>query len=381
MSNAAAKYRDLVERCFGDGSANFRSSEPNNNVTGALTHSQFHIFNQGLEDRLHRLATQYPVDGPGRQSILNTVNNVASSKTWEGAYSELVAIDFLNSDKDWLGESIELDRDVPGTETLASAKGMSGANFDGYYPEFGVSFDVKAFKDKIGDILSNVIKIAKNSAGDPTISIKPQYPLDADYTLFEGSVRALSEELSAGIKADSKAHGIVVSSVVKGLSYQFARVARNLFSSSTFDTYHAAANQHQLLFRHAKKFSRTSPSIIVFVVFPWFSDVTHQVFGEQSIFYRAMCRRFFCGYLRDSRPASDLLDDFDSSVTVCELTRHLSGVIFLEDNSVLVEGNAKETTSGFAYLNPNAYHKPGNLYIQHLRSLDLLIDDLEGDNY
>ena len=121
--------------------------------------------------------------------------------------------------------------------------------------------------------------------------------------------------------------------------------------------------------------------MIVFVVFPWFSESILGVFDIGPVFYRAFSRRCFCQYASDENPAGNVVEDLDDSVTMAEVTKSLSGVIFIEDRSVL-EGDAPDSSvKAFAYLNPNANHKPSRHYRHHLEALRIPIDDFEFDNY
>lgn len=150
---------------------------------------------------------------------------------------------------------------------------------------------------------------------------------------------------------------------------------------SAYDPFLHAKNHHTLLFRHAKKFSKIRPSLIVFVAFPWFSEgvVTH--LNCRDIFFRAFSRRFFCQYLKDVSPASAKLQNFVGQETVSDVTRHLSGVLFLDDKSVTASGANAAITQAHAFLNPNAHHKVSSHFRHHLESLHVFTDDFEHDNY
>jgi hypothetical protein len=135
------------------------------------------------------------------------------------------------------------------------------------------------------------------------------------------------------------------------------------------------------LFKHAKKFSKTTPSLIVFVVFPWFSESAVNPFCSSEVFYRSFSRRFFCQYAKDTRPANSLLKSFQGSETVAQVTEKLSGVLFLEDISITSMSTDDLNVKGFAYFNPNAAMKVGRHFREHLSSLGFFVDDFEHDKY
>ncbi len=380
--NATEKYKELVEDHFGSDTATFDVALPRNKVTGALARTdQYDAFREGFHARLSRLAACYEIGNPYRKGVLEAVNNIAQPKNWEGAHAELAAIDFFNSDANWLSEPIELSRTVPAAETLAASKGMTNVNFDGYYPEFEVSFDVKVLQDKIGSMLGKLVTRVKARISEPDLSIQPEFPIDMDFRAFDGKHQQLAEELAQGLQGNHES-GCVESTIITGLTYRYRRTAGSLTAVSCYNPYEHARNHHQLLFQHAKKFSRISPSVIVFVAFPWFSEsVLSGGLTPNEVFYRAFARRCFCQYANVENPAKTLLKEMDDTVTMAEMTRALSAVIFLEDH-IAKEGDSEESRmQAFAYFNPNAHHKLPRHYRHHLEALRVYIDDLEADNY
>ena len=146
--NELENYKAILEKYFGVGAATFNTtSGATNPVTAALNHSGFSSFRSISFGRFKRLATRYPKPDSSRSHLLNSLNEVASGENWAGAYAELVAFDFLNSDQDWLLTPITLSKTVPASETLAGALGNKNANFDGVYDDFGACFDVKVLSD------------------------------------------------------------------------------------------------------------------------------------------------------------------------------------------------------------------------------------------
>ena len=226
--------------------------------------------------------------------------------------------------------------------------GQKNVNFDGYYDEFNVFFDVKILSDKSRAILDGVIHEAKTTLGISEVLILAEYPLDSDFEPFEKARSQLLGELTVSIDAKKKTRSII-SKVIPHLTYRLMWNGGTLATVSSYDPYHHAENHHTLLFKHAKKFSKTSPSLIVFVVFPWFSEKTTLHAGG-AIFYRAFCRRFFCQYANDSRSPRVLLKSFVGRESIAQVTEALSGVLFLEDKSVTSDIATAQNIGGFAYL-------------------------------
>lgn len=375
-------YKAIVEQCFGAGVATFPLlQDTTNNVIGALNSDQYSSFKNSFLKRLERLSAIYKKDPANFPNLVPVLNEVSSTRNWEGAYSELVAFDFLNSDQDYLRQPISLSKTVSASETLGSSLGMTNVNFDGYYDDFGVCFDVKVLSDKSGDMLASVITQVKRQLGNPEVTILPEYPLDMGYSAVESHVGALIRELSGAINIQSKTQ-FVKSAVVPNLSFRLQWGGGVAMTVGTYDPYQHAKNHHRLLFIHAKKFSRIQPSLIVFVVFPWFSEsfLSHGVF-DTAIFYRAFCRRFFCEYAQSAVKATTLIKSVGDDTTLSQVTASLSGVLFIEDASIQSTDPSQQNVRALCYLNPNAAQKVGTDYRTHLETIGVTIDDFEHDNY
>lgn len=379
--NDSENYKDIVENIFGKNTCGIDVSEgATNNVIGALNHTQFGAFTTSYKKRLERLNILYSSHGK-YQDLLNTINQVADDKNWEGAYAEIVSYDYLNSNNDWLSEPINLEKTVPATETIAENLGHQNANFDGEYTDFNICFDVKILSDKTGIILSGIFKDAQKKTGRSNFSISPEYPLDIDYAVFQTNRKQLLDELLSFLTGDQEPKSIK-SQVVPDLRYVIIWGSGVLMTESTYNPYLHAKNHHNLLFKHAKKFSKVNPSLIVFVVFPWFSEKISSLGRANEIFYRSFSRRFFCEYAAKPVKAKEIFKKYSGEDSIFDVTRKLSGVLFLEDSSITANTPTEQNIEGFAYLNPNADHKIGRgLFIDYLHSLQFHIDDFEYDNY
>ncbi|MBF0548791.1 MAG: hypothetical protein HQM08_30490 [Candidatus Riflebacteria bacterium] len=235
-----------------------------------MNHTQFAAFTTSYKKRLERLNSLYSGHG-NFQDLLNTINQVADDKNWEGAYAEIIANDYLNSNNDWLSEPINLEKTVDATETIAGNLGYQNVNFDGEYKDFNICFDVKILSDKSGIILSGIFKDVQKKTGRSNFSISPEYPLDIDYEEFQNNRKQLLDELLSFLTGDKEPRSIS-SQVIPDLRYAIMWGSGVLMTESTYNPYLHAKNHHNLLFKHAKKFSKVNPSLIIFVIFPWFSE-------------------------------------------------------------------------------------------------------------
>jgi len=380
--NSLETYNALITRYFGNGTARCDTGRTaSNHVIGALNHAQFECFKTAFQKRIERLSARYK-GNHGLPHLLSAVNEVGSERNWEGAYAELVAIDFLNANTDYLTQPISLSRTVPASETLAGDMGMKNVNFDGYFDDFGISFDVKVLSDKSRNILDGIISQVVKQLGLSRTTIQPEYPLDEDFVLFEQNRPALYNELLNAISNDAKAKPTHIrSTILPPLSYRMIWGSGVLTTVSTYDPFRHAATHHRLLFKHAKKFAKTSPCLIVFVIFPWFSEKLADISGSNEEFYRAFCRRFFCQYAKDNRSATTVIKGIRGEITISEVTSSLSGVLFLEDHSITTSTPDEQNVKAFAYLNPNASHRVNRFSRCYLKTHRVWIDDFENDNY
>lgn len=379
--NDSENYKDVVENIFGKGTCNIDVTKlVTNNVIGALNHTQFAAFTTSYKKRLERLNSLYSGHG-NFQDLLNTINQVADDKNWEGAYAEIVAYDYLNSNNDCLNEPINLEKTVPATETIAENFGYQNANFDGEYKDFNTYFDVKILSDKAGIILSGIFKDVQKKTGRSNFSISPEYPLDIDFEVFQNNRKQLLDELLSSFTGTQEPSSIN-SQVIPDLRYAIMWGSGVLMTESTYNPYLHAKNHHNLLFKHAKKFSKVNPSLIIFVIFPWFSEKISSLGKANEIFYRSFSRRFFCEYAAKPTEAKDIFKKYIGEDSVFEVTKKLSGVLFLEDKSITADTPTAQNVEGYAYLNPNADKKIGRgIFIDYLHSLRFHIDDFEYDNY
>ncbi|MFT7632347.1 MAG: hypothetical protein ACI87E_003399 [Mariniblastus sp.] len=379
--NDLENYKAIVDQYFGPATARFdTASDVSNPIIEALNRTDFAPFRSVFLKRCERLAACYPASAPNYEPLKDRLNEMASPGKWDGVYAEMVAFDFLNSDRDWLSGPIELSRTVPAAETLTSEQGRQNANFDGYYDDFDVCFDVKVLGDKSGAILDGIISQVTGNLGISGMAVSPEYPLDLGFDKLQTNRNELCAELEAAINIGERTP-LVRSRVVGELTYRIKWDSGVLMTANTYDPFKHAADHHTLLFKHTKKFSRNSPSLIVFVVFPWFSERVVTASFSSDVFYRSFCRRFFCQYANDNRPASSMVESFNGNETVAQVTDKLSGVLFLEDTSIKSSNTDELNVEGFAYLNPNAAKKVGGHFREHLSSLGVFVDDFEHDNY
>jgi hypothetical protein len=349
-----AVFASLVDRVFGNGSATFDTTvAQSNNVIGALANpTNFAAFTKNFEARLQRLNTAVIIDASLRKEVLAAVNRIADAG-WDGAYAELAALDYFLVVSETGPGKILLDRTVPATETLASEMGMQNANHDMSFPALGVSMDTKLLSDKTGEILEGIFKEFRAAKGINYLLIVPSYDLDSDFADYSANRGALLKELINGVDPITQPNGLV-SAVIPSLSYRFAWRPGVYSGLCPYSPIEHAQLHHPLLFGHAKKFARKEPTVIVFVIFPWSGENVFSFEDSKRTFFKQLGQHFFNDYIGSSDSASKYNRKFKSSLSAGDVTRHLSGVIYLED-SVITATNSDHLNINASYIwNENA---------------------------
>jgi hypothetical protein len=351
-----AVYAALIGGIFGTGVATFDVAKTQtNNVIGALaTSNNFNEFKANFGERLHRLRAAVQADGRLRKEVLAAVNRIADAG-WDGAYAELCALDYFLAESETGPGNVLLDHTVPATDTIASDMGMHNSNHDMSFPSLGVSIDTKLLSDKTGEILNSIFQEFRVGKGIKRLSIIPEYELDDDFAEYQANRQKLLDELISGVDLAVQPARLA-SSVIPGLSYAFAWTRGVYSSTSSYSPHEHAQHHHRLLFGHAKKFSRVEPSAIAFVLFPWSGEKAFPFDNTKKTSLKEFGQHFFNDYVGSSDPAKKFNKKIQSSISADCVTRHLSGVIYLEDRAITAHDPKQLNVEASFIWNPNAVY-------------------------
>ncbi|MGK5069538.1 hypothetical protein [Janthinobacterium sp. RT4P48] len=350
-----SNYAAFVDAIFGAESATFDVTKTeSNNVIGALANpNQFAAFIANYEDRLRRIEAATKADPTLRKDVLHTVNLVAGNE-WDGAYAELCALDYFLAVPQTGPSNIELNRTLPASDTLASEMGKQNTNHDMRLKALGVSMDTKNLSDKTGQILDGIFREFLQAKGIARMAIVPTYDHDDDFTLYRENRPKLLAELVSGVDAKARTPQLR-SQVIPGLSYEFAWDAGAYVSASSYSPLEHATKHHTLLFGHIKKFSRVEPTVITYVMFPWSGEGVFFGFGKET-FQTELGRQFFNNYIGSVDLARKFNQEVKSNISAGDVTKHLSGVIFLDDKSITAKDPAQINVDASFVWNKNAIH-------------------------
>jgi hypothetical protein len=350
-------FKALLERVWGKEAATLPGTiKGTNNVIGALNNSQFETFTENFIARLKRLARVYSAFGHDRQSVMNTVRQIAS-RTWEGAFAELTAYDYFNCrSAGWqsIVGNVATNVNIDGARTYARHFGRPGdANLDGQFRPYEVFFDVKAFKDNVKEILEGVYDEVHRCYASDKPEIAAEYPLALHYEGLQLKRSALVNEL---VNAFDPRHRSTFfkSSVLPEFSFRAKWGAGVLMTTHEHDPYDFAKRYYFDVFNHADKFVRDRPSFIVYVVFPWYNLLTEGFEGHNERFYRSFARRVFCEFRHLKHLMSSRIPGFTGPPTIWEVSQDLSAILFLEDKTIRGDSDEMTKTDAYCYVNPNA---------------------------
>lgn len=377
-------YQQLCDEVFGVGAIQIKPA-PSNNVIGTLRHlDDFHEFKKNFRQRLIRLRKRF--EGTNAYHALQEqVKQVADPKNWEGAYAELVAYDVMWNDH--VITPMELDKTLDVSESYAGEMGHKETNEDGFLPDYGLYFDVKILADTVGTILKGIIDDAiVNSAQTANCDILPEYPLDDDDEDYGGpNRRLLMKELTDFLNANNTmtaGRRFFRSGVIPELAYRVHWGGGVNSAMGEYSPYrHAEKTRHLVFKRYTKKIMKNEMFMLVLVKFPWYNNRISSFIDADHVYYRSLARRTFCGYLNDGTTMNSIVPKFSGAETIDEVSRHLAGIIFIDDNSI-----KEDSYSCNVIMNPNALnvHSIAEHYLMSLvENGDKrgLYDDLKYDNY
>jgi len=385
--NYVAKVKELF---------NYDISDPatkkihGNNVLNALNGSGYGTFKRNFYPRLLRLASIYQSESKSRKFILSALSKIHSNRPsdWTGAFSELAAIDHLNRDlfenKDILIKPISLDIDIDNSRTYSKQMGKNGpSNLDGKFEDDCVFFDVKCFKDNIDEVFQAIFKKIRIKFPEDKLMISAEYNMASQCNEFTNIRNELLGELSIELK-QNKGIKYLRSKLHSELAYRILWGQGTQVTERTYNPYEHAQNLINYIFGKADKFVKDKPCFLVLVSFPWFNGIVSDFSQSNIKLYRSLSRRVFCQNRHRRIQLKSAIPNFNGKETVHEVSRCLSGILFIEDKSILQKTTAQFSTTGYFYLNPNALNRLDKTILsQYFIKLGQGgdYDDFEHDNY
>lgn len=388
------QYRMMYKEIFNE---EFPTSKPikRNNCTGALSSiADFKIFKKNYKERLLRLKNNSEHNLAVLSSIKKLIQDIAvvDGYKWSGAYSELVALDYIQS----FGHFVEV-LEFPYKKDVNIAPDSFAKQFGQKYIDLDFKYklhhtllyaDIKSFVPTHHELFDNVFKQIQKTmdCNDFYISVENLSGGDSLINYCDIISNKLKEGLIAAIRKKEKKYSHVT---ISGKEYTFkisyprenGSIAH--VSHDTYDPYKAAEKNKYRILRYANKLLIDEPSLLILVVNPWFNK---EMSFYNEVFYRALSRRVFFELSRDKRTIKDLMPDYEfEGLKISDVSEKLSGLIFIEDYSI--NEKTKNLYKSYIYLNPKATNEKlckyvfTPMYDSHSNYTPIVVDDFEYDNY
>ena len=353
-----------------------------NNLIGAIADpARFSDLKSAFSNRIGILYNKFKSNPDNLKEFLNLLNLLAT-KEWPGAYSELTAYYVLIT----AGiDDIKLNVALPPSDSYASETRKAQTNEDVYSPSWNMFADVKRFSHAQNEVLHKIISVHEKAI--PGLSILPEYPLSIDEADFGMNVKNLTAELKDFVDEAMNGKRSTLSKnsiVIPGLIYRIKKGGGINTSINFYDPYERAETlKDMVLHRYANKIMKNQPFFLIFVNFPWDNPTDTDSFGFNSILYRSLARRTFMQYRYSSTPPSSIIPKYTGTDTLFEISRHITGLIFIDDRAI-----KNEEYNSYVFLNPNALNSTSFINIHLGETITAnpagkgsLFEDFAHDNY
>lgn len=363
--NDLEKYEKVIKDIFEEFKC--KKFEGNNFSNAIISNSNFKEFKESFLNKIKSIkplvqSEDEESNQKWEKTIFDIINSIADKKNYEGAWSELCALEVFSkvSNINFSELDSEIDKDT--NETLGQYYNKTITNYDLSLGD-NLLMDVKVLADKEQRIIQDLC----NKETDGTdINILPEISYQLEYGIVTSNIKNIISEIKTAINSTQSNYK---SSVIEDLSYKIQRGHGMLMATGTHHPYQYAENEHKLVFQHFNKLHLRIPTMLIYVIHPWYSNSTLASGFEESkeLLFRSMARRLFIQY-RNKQINNALPNN---------ATENLTGLMFIVDNST-----KNEPYKIFFYTNPNAKNKMYSLCEDMIKNtLQCTYDDFEYDNY
>jgi len=123
------------------------------------------------------------------------------------------------------------------------------------------------------------------------------------------------------------------------------------------EPYRLANNYKYKILDYYNKLLIDEPSLITFVINPWFNRELNTSSIEFLItFFRSLSRRVFMELTKDQRNMDTFFPELvGKNLKISDVAQKITGIVYVIDNSIMKTG--ENTNDVYLYLNPNATNK------------------------
>ncbi len=358
-----------------------RLSSPFNNLTGAIETNaadprEYREFTMHFRERLRRLRVMVARHPAVAAHLADRLRGLTRG-SWEGAWAELSAIDVIGRDASAFAV------EVPIAGTLGIRHGVRASYaLDGLVggdPEFGLPFEVKAWRSRVETQLRRIADAVEKRGGK---SIMPNFDRSLAVTHLD---QALVNDIADAIVSMQRSGGAVLRRAeLPGVVFRWPKGAVRI-SEHSYSPYRRAEESEWLVLEKAEQLRDDGSNLRVYVTHPWIDLDSTSSFQQPKTLFRSLARRVFCRMTRDTSPIESALPSSElagKGVTVADVATRLGGLMFVVDQPSDTSGPTSRTDL-YLYLNPNV-RSENSIEIQRERYINNRLtdfDDFANDNY
>lgn len=359
------KYEKIIQDIFDKFKC--KKFEGNNFSNAIISSSNFTEFKKSFSNKLNSIKPLVESDDEQlnkkwEKTIFDILNSIADKKNYEGAWSELCALEVFYKVSNASFSELDSEINKNATETLGQYFKKTVTNYDLSLGD-NLLIDVKVLADKEQRIIQD---LCDHERSGKDIAILPEISYQLEYGTVTTNIKEIKSEIKVAIESG---HSNYRSNVIEDLSYKIQRGRGVMMAIGTHHPYQFAENEHKLVFQHFNKLHLNIPTMLVYVLHPWYSNsrLTTGFKESKELVFRSMARRLFIQY--KDKQVDNILPN--------HATDNLTALMFIIDNSTKNEGYEI-----FFYTNPNAKNKMYSLCKNMIKdTLQCVYDDFEYDNY
>ncbi|MGN0729200.1 hypothetical protein [Treponema sp.] len=357
------------------------------------------MFAFNFVNRLSRLNEKFKNDKAALNTICERVKNLGEARDsgWAGPYSEIVALDFYSQFPGFSEISyinlLDIKSHRQSIPALNGQKEKIDIDLCLFMKSGKIFTDVKSFNCVHQIVFDKIFESVEAYAArefSRNILIGVDNLSSLDYLDVKNCLVSRRSEIETLLKNAVKSGKNFVSySSGSGLAFNF-RIGwpGELMTVKDYSPFAMAQAYRYKFLDYGNKLVDNEYSLITMVRNPWFNEETVDFGNFNNMFYRSLSRRTFMELEKNQAAAKNYSSAYKTdSVRVCDVSRSIAGIVFIDDNSVRSK-YYKSLYSAYVYLNPNYRSKPP-LTIRMLEkcfrgSCEVQIkdfDDFKWDNY
>jgi len=363
--NDLEKYENVIQSIFEEFKC--KKFEGNNFSNAIISDSNFKEFKKSFLNKTKNIKSlvkskDIESNEKWKKTIFDILNAIADEKNHEGAWAELCALETFFKIGNRGMVKLDSEINVDGNCTLGQFHKKTITNYDLSLGD-NLLIDVKILSDKEQRIIQDLCDTETNGT---EVTILPEISYQLEYGTVTSNVKKIIAEIKVAINSNQSNYK---SDVIEDLSYKIQRGHGVLMAVGTHHPYQYAENEHKLVFQHFNKLHLTIPTMLVYVIHPWYSNssLANGLEKSNELVFRSIARRLFIQY-KNKKVATHLPNN---------AAENLTALMFIVDNSTKNEPNKI-----FFYTNPNAKNKMYSLCKDMIKdTLQCNYDDFEYDNY